>query len=231
MKPDISTVDYALDPAPRTFDPEKDFSNDPIVRRIQEIALAGSRPFLGRMYVCRGTARRLVWEVETNSDDAASVVLENIEIRARENGVQFRSLIRVLATELRIKKGQATALAFEWAFPHSAAETWARLVDHRPRARGRPRRVDELTTLVNRLGRGWWRATGERPGTSDRAPFVRALDAAKDFLPLHRRDRGPIGAMREWVRREARKIRSDDVQFVMRASPAIYGTASAVDPN
>jgi hypothetical protein len=37
--------------------------------------------------------------------------------------------------------------------------------------------------------------------------------------------------MCEWVRIEATKIRSDDVQFVMRASPAICGTASAVDPN
>jgi len=31
--------------------------------------------------------------------------------------------------------------------------------------------------------------------------------------------------------KEATKIRSDDVQFVMRASPGIYGSASAVDPN
>jgi hypothetical protein len=138
MKPGISAIEYALDPAPRTFDPEKDF-------------------WLG-------------WEVETNSDDAESVVLEHIEIRARENGIQFRSLVRVLATELGIKKGQATELAFEWAFSHSAAGASARLVDHRPRTRGRPRRVVELTTVVNRPGLGWWRATGERPGTSYRAP-------------------------------------------------------------
>jgi hypothetical protein len=219
MRLDIATVEYSL-VTQSTFDPATDFSDDPVVRRLQESVLAESERFIARMTIRRGEVRRLVWEVETNDRDPKAAILADIEAQAASQGVHFKGLASALATELRLEEGQAIVLALELTFPPLLA--WARLcfVDDRPRVRGRPRELDRLTNTVRLLGEGWERATGQPIGIADRAFFVRALDVAKDFLPLRRRgDDGPIEQMLKFLRTEARKIRANDVRLVMPLNP------------
>jgi hypothetical protein len=219
MRLDIATVEYSL-VAQSTFDPATDFSDDPVVRRLQERVLAESERFVARMSIRCGEARRLVWEVETNDRDPRAAILADIEVQAASQGVRFKDLANALATELRLEEGQAIALALELTFPPLLAWARLRLADTRVRGRGKPRQLDRLTNTVRLLGEGWERATGQPIGIADRAFFVRALDVAKDFLPLRRRgDDGPIEHMLKFLRTEARKIRANDVRLVMPLNP------------
>lgn len=223
MLRDIATVEYVLKPL-STFDPPKDFSEDPIVRALQDASLAGSKRFLARLDVCDGESRRIAWEVETDSGDAKTAILADIEIKAAAAGVSFRHLANVLALELHLDEPQAIVLALELTFPYSLVRAQMRIVDSRKRGVGKPRKLDALTNRLSLLAEAWERVTGRPAGTAERAYFLRALDAAKSFLPLHRRDRGDdddhvIKEMRAFVRAEAKKIHSEDVQFVAPPSP------------
>jgi hypothetical protein len=219
MRLDIATVEYSL-VAQSTFDPATDFSDDPVVRRLQESVLAESERFIARMTIRRGEVRRLVWEVETNDRDSKAAILADIEAQAASNGVRFTDLANALATELRLEEGQAIVLALELTFPPLLAWANLRFADTRARGRGKPRQLDRLTNTVRLLGEGWERATRKPIGIADRAFFVRALDVAKDFLPLRRRgDDGSIEGMLKFLRTEARKIRANDVRLVMPLNP------------
>jgi hypothetical protein len=161
-----------------------------------------------------------VWEVETNDRDPMAAILADIEVQAASQGVRFRDLVSALAAELRLEEGQAIVLALELTFPPLLAWANLRFADTRARGRGKPRQLDRLTNTVRLLGEGWERATGQPIGIADRAFFVRALDVAKDFLPLRRRgDAGPIEHMLKFLRTEARKIRANDVRLVMPLNP------------
>jgi hypothetical protein len=219
MRLDIATVEYSL-VARSTFDPATDFSDDPVVRRLQESVLAESERFIARMTIRRGEVRRLVWEVETNDRDSKAAILADIEAQAASNGVRFTDLANALATELRLEEGQAIVLALELTFPPLLAWANLRFADTRARGRGKPRQLDRLTNTVRLLGEGWERATGQPIGIADRAFFVRALDVAKDFLPLRRRgDDGSIEGMLKFLRTEARKIRANDVRLARPLNP------------
>jgi hypothetical protein len=219
MRLNIATAEYEL-VALATFDPATDFSDDPVVRQLQERVLAESKPFIARMRIRCGEEHRLVWEVETDERDPKEAILADIETQAAAHGVRFKDLVDALAWELRLEEGQAVVLALELTFPPLLA--WARLcfVDDRPRGRGRPRELDRLTHAVWLLGEGWVRATGQPVGIAERAFFVRALDVAKDFLPLRRRaDEGRIEEMLAFLRTEAKKIRSHEVRLAMPPNP------------
>jgi hypothetical protein len=220
MRLNIAAAEYELAPL-STFDPATDFSDDPVVRQLQTHVLAESKPFIARMSIRGGEEHRLVWEVETDELDAKAAILADIETQAAAHGVRFKDLVNALAWELRLEEGQAVVLALELAFPPLLAWTRLCFVDDRPRDRGRPRALDRLTHAVWLLGEGWARATGQPVGIADRALFVRALDVAKDFLPLRRRaDKNRIEQMLAFVRAEAKKIRSHDVRLVMRQNPS-----------
>jgi hypothetical protein len=219
MRLNIAAAEYELVPL-ATFDPATDFSDDPVVRRLQTRVLAESKPFIARMSIRRGEEQHLVWEVETDELDAKAAILADIDAQAASQGFRFRDLTNALATELRLEEGQAIVLALELTFPPLLAWARLRLTDMRVRGRGKPRQVDGLTNTVRLLGEGWERATGQPLGIADRAFFVRALDVAKDFLPLRRRsDDGPIEQMLKFLRTEARKIRANDVRLVMPLNP------------
>ena len=214
MQLDISLAEFELEPL-KTFDPV-DFSHDPVIRALQETSLATSKAFVARMYVRRGNGRRLVWEVETDSGSAKEAVLADISVQATGAGVQFSPLVQTLALEFQLKEDSAIVLALALTFPTSLVRARMHLTDHRQRRRGKPRQVDQLTNRVSLLAEGWLHATGRWAGTADRALFVRALDVAKEFLSLRRRgdDAAVIEQMREFLRTEAKKIRSEDVRFV-----------------
>jgi hypothetical protein len=214
MRLDIATAEYTLAPL-STFDPSTDFSDDPVVRNLQECVLAESKRFVARLSIRRGDECRLVWEVETDELDAKAAVLADIEKQAAPLGFHFSDLVEVLAVEFRIEEGQALVLALALTFPRSLVRAGMHLADDRPRGRGRPRQVDQRTHAVSLLAEGWVYATGLRAGTAEHALFVRALDVAKDALPLRRRaDEEQIEQMRKFLRTEAKKIRSKTVRFI-----------------
>jgi hypothetical protein len=171
--------------------------------------------FCARMRLLHGDAAQLAWEVETDSRDAKAAVLADIEKQAAELGTQFAAVVAALMQELKIKESQAIGLALALTFPLTLLGSKARLMDARPKQRGRPRYVDKVTKKVGMLAAAWLRTTGRLPGTTARAQFVRALDAIKDFLPLRCRDGKVIDDMSQFLRMERAKLMADDVDVLV----------------
>jgi hypothetical protein len=198
--------------------PSVTFTLEPVSGRDEPDDLGAYAPgtrFHARMHVLNGDSKRLLWEVECDGSDPKATVKADVEKQAAGLGTQFACVVAGLTQELKLTEDQAIGLAVALTFPLILVGAKARLMDARPKQRGRPRHIDPTTKKVGTLAAAWLRATGRHPGTAARAEFVRALDAVKDFLPLRRRDGGAIDDMSQFLRAELAKLGAEDVEVLV----------------